>query len=82
MHYLSTDKVEELVTKQTAYDKLLNCIKELASYGDKQYPEVARRLRRVGSIELKAVGAIWHAKCHKDAVHADKCQRAKRRYEQ
>ena len=57
MHYLSTDKVEELVTKPTAYDKLLNCIKERASYGDKQYPEVARRLGRVGSVELKAVGA-------------------------
>ena len=52
-----TDKVEELVTKSTAYDKLLNCIKERASYGDKQYPEVARRLGRVGSVELKAVGA-------------------------
>ena len=55
-----------------------NCIKERASYGDKQYPEVARYLGRVDSVELNAVGATWHLKCHKDAVHADKCQRAKR----
>ena len=77
-----TDEVAEFVTKPTAYDKLLNCIKERASYGDKQYSEVARRLGRVGSVKLKAVGATLHQKCHKDAGHADKCQRAKIRYEQ
>ena len=77
-----TDEVEELVTKPTAYDKLLNCIKERAWYGDKQYPEVVRHLGCVGSVDLKAVGATLHPKCHKDAVHADKCQRAKKRYEQ
>ena len=75
-------KLKNWLQNQLLYDKLLNCIKESASYGDKQYPEVVRRFRRVGSVELKAVGATWHPKCHKDAVHADKYHRAKKRYEQ
>ena len=77
-----TNTGEGLVEKPSTHDKLLKFIRERASYGDKDYPDVSRHLGNVTSQDLESRSATWHRKCYQDTVHKGMCSRAKERYEQ
>ena len=73
---------EKLVEDRSMFaTKLWTAISERAAYGDQLYPEVHRRLKDVSQDELILQKAAWHRSCYQDAVHAGKCERARKRYE-
>ena len=58
-----THTVEELVERPVAHEKVLQFIRERASYGDGIYPETWKRLANTTN------SATWHRKCYQDTTH-------------
>ena len=64
-----THTVEELVERPVAHEKVLQFIRERASYGDGIYPETWKRLANTTSQDLVTNSATWHRKCYQDNPH-------------
>ena len=72
---------DSLVGSPSAYDKLLLSVRDRATYGDRDYPEINQRLGDATPKSLRERSASWHRKCHQNTVHAGMCSRAKVLYE-
>ena len=64
-----THTVDELVERPVAHEKVLQFIKERASYGDGICPETWKRLANTTSQDLVTNSATWHRKCYQDTTH-------------
>jgi hypothetical protein len=72
---------EVLINSPSSHNKLLHDIRERATYGDKHYPEVNRRIGDTSEESLLSEGATWHRSCYLDTCNVTMCRRAKLRYE-
>jgi len=76
-----TKTSEALVVSPTVHEHVLDCVRELATYGDRSYPEISRRLGDVTWQELQDNSASWHRQCYQNTVHVGMRNRAKEKYE-
>ena len=72
---------ESLVSIPTKYEKLVESIQNRAKYGDRNFPEIQRRLQSESLETLKSSKATWHRSCYQDVTHKEKCERARIKYE-
>lgn len=74
---------ESLVCKPSidSYGKVLDFVKEWASYGNKQYSEAWVKLQDISVKDLEEKGSSWHRSCYKGVAHTGMIKRAKERYE-
>jgi hypothetical protein len=72
---------EVLINSPSSHNKLLHDIRERATYGDKHYPEVNRRIGDTSEESLLSEGATWHRSCYMDTCNVTICRRAKPCYE-
>ena len=74
---------ESLLCKPSidSYRKVLDFVKEWASYGHKQYSEVWVKLQDISVKDLEEKSSSWHRSCYKSVAHTGMIKRAKERYE-
>lgn len=51
---------EDLAVKPTTHEKVLQCIRELATYGEGNFPEINRRMGDASVESIVSQGATWH----------------------
>ena len=64
-----------------SYGKVLDFISERGQYGDKNFPEISRRISSITVEEIISKHATWHRSCYSETVHSRDKQRAKDKYE-
>lgn len=69
---------EQLVENPVSHGKVLNSVKEWASYGDVRYYDLSSKLEGIPFEEIQS-NASWHRSCYQDTVHTNKLKRAKER---
>ena len=72
---------EELVNLPSSHNTLLHYVKERASFGEKQYCEISRRIGDTMEERLISEGATWHRKCYSATCNSTMCKRRKKCYE-
>ena len=62
---------ESLVCKSSidSYRKVLDFVKEWASYGHKQYSEAWVKLQDISVKDLEEKSSSWHRSCYKSVAH-------------
>ena len=75
------DTSEKLIETPKTYQKPLDDIRELATYGEKDFPATARRLSHETADTLRAQGATWHRSCYISTTNKTVLNRAKERFE-
>ena len=63
---------EDLIDSPQSHDKVIEFIKERASYNDTIYPDIWNRLKNDTADSLKEKSATWHRSCYQSAVHTGK----------
>ena len=61
--------------------KLLDSVRERATYGNPSFLPITSRLCGFQQSELESHAVSWHRTCYQNAIHAAKIQRAKERFE-
>ena len=61
--------------------KVLDFVKEWASYGNKQYSEVWTKIQNISTKDLQENNASWHRVCYQNVANKGLIKRAKERYE-
>ena len=74
------DTTDQLIEKPQGHQRLLDFIRERATYGDKDFPALSRRLSQETPDTLLAQGATWHRSCYASATNKVMKDRAKKRF--
>ena len=72
---------EDLVANPSKFNKVLDYIRKRATYGDRNFQEINRRIGDSTEETLLSQVATWHRSCYQDTCHPNMCKRAKERYE-
>ena len=61
--------------------RFFDYIRKRATYGDRNFQEINRRIGDSTEETLLSQVATWHRSCYQDTCHPNMCKRAKERYE-
>lgn len=68
--------------KETSLIKLVECVHNRGTYGDKNFPQISRRLHDIDIRKLVEQNVSYHWKCYQDIINVSDISRAKKIYEQ
>ncbi|KAG1683057.1 putative 28S rRNA (cytosine-C(5))-methyltransferase [Nymphon striatum] len=71
------DASEKLIESPKNYQKPLDVISELATYGKKDFPAIGRRFSSETADTLREQGATWHRSCYASTTNKAVLDRAK-----